>query len=159
MSLQRPTPTHWTSPRRLTPKEPMEQYAGESRHVYKKKWQCRMLTLASPLHGIPILIKNNIATMDKMNNTGESRETLSAAVVDAIELDRGPWLVQRFRGILSWLRSCGLLAPSSSASRISANGRTTGLTTRPMDGQRMAAKSMPHTIPYRILVEAQVGAE
>lgn len=24
-----------------------------------------------PLHGIPILIKNNIATKDKMNNTGK----------------------------------------------------------------------------------------
>ena len=23
-----------------------------------------------PLHGVPLLIKNNIATMDKMNNTG-----------------------------------------------------------------------------------------
>jgi amidase len=26
----------------------------------------------SPLHGIPILLKNNIATLDKMNNTGRS---------------------------------------------------------------------------------------
>lgn len=27
---------------------------------------------SSPLHGIPILLKNNIATNDEMNNTGKS---------------------------------------------------------------------------------------
>ncbi len=33
-----------------------------------------------PLHGIPILIKNNIATMDKMNNTAGSWALLGAKV-------------------------------------------------------------------------------
>lgn len=28
-------------------------------------------TILGPLHGLPILIKNNIATADQMNNTGE----------------------------------------------------------------------------------------
>lgn len=30
-------------------------------------------TILGPLHGLPILIKNNIATADQMNNTGESQ--------------------------------------------------------------------------------------
>lgn len=33
-----------------------------------------------PLHGIPILLKNNIATMDKMNNTAGSYALLGAKV-------------------------------------------------------------------------------
>lgn len=37
-------------------------------------------TVRSPLHGIPILIKNNIATMDKMNNTAGSYSLLGATV-------------------------------------------------------------------------------
>ena len=35
-------------------------------------------TLRGPLHGILILIKNNIATMDKMNNTAGSYSLLGA---------------------------------------------------------------------------------
>jgi amidase len=37
-------------------------------------------TIYGPLHGIPILIKNNIATMDKMNNTAGSYALLGAKV-------------------------------------------------------------------------------
>ncbi|KAF2103069.1 amidase [Rhizodiscina lignyota] len=37
-------------------------------------------TSRGPLHGIPILIKNNIATMDKMNNTAGSWSLLGAKV-------------------------------------------------------------------------------
>lgn len=37
-------------------------------------------TVHGPLHGIPILIKNNIATMDKMNNTAGSYALLGAKV-------------------------------------------------------------------------------
>lgn len=37
-------------------------------------------TILSPLHGIPILIKNNIATMDKMNNTAGSWSLVGAKV-------------------------------------------------------------------------------
>lgn len=37
-------------------------------------------TKLSPLHGIPILIKNNIATDDKMNNTAGSWALLGAKV-------------------------------------------------------------------------------
>lgn len=37
-------------------------------------------TVLSPLHGIPILIKNNIATDDKMNNTAGSFSLLGAKV-------------------------------------------------------------------------------
>lgn len=37
-------------------------------------------TILSPLHGIPILIKNNIATDDKMNNTAGSWSLLGAKV-------------------------------------------------------------------------------
>lgn len=37
-------------------------------------------TIRSPLHGVPILIKNNIATMDKMNNTAGSYALLGAKV-------------------------------------------------------------------------------
>ncbi|OCL09890.1 amidase [Glonium stellatum] len=37
-------------------------------------------TVRGPLHGIPILIKNNIATMDKMNNTAGSFALLGAKV-------------------------------------------------------------------------------
>jgi amidase len=37
-------------------------------------------TIHGPLHGIPILIKNNIATMDKMNNTAGSYALLGAKV-------------------------------------------------------------------------------
>jgi amidase len=37
-------------------------------------------TLRSPLHGIPLLIKNNIATNDQMNNTAGSYSLLGAKV-------------------------------------------------------------------------------
>lgn len=37
-------------------------------------------TILSPLHGIPILIKNNIATMDEMNNTAGSWSLVGAKV-------------------------------------------------------------------------------
>ncbi|RDW77927.1 amidase-2 [Coleophoma crateriformis] len=37
-------------------------------------------TIRGPLHGIPLLIKNNIATMDKMNNTSGSYALLGAKV-------------------------------------------------------------------------------
>jgi amidase len=37
-------------------------------------------SIRGPLHGIPILIKNNIATNDKMNNTAESYALLGAKV-------------------------------------------------------------------------------
>ena len=37
-------------------------------------------TILSPLHGIPILIKNNIATMDQMNNTAGSWSLVGAKV-------------------------------------------------------------------------------
>jgi Asp-tRNA(Asn)/Glu-tRNA(Gln) amidotransferase A subunit family amidase len=37
-------------------------------------------TVHGPLHGIPILIKDNIATMDKMNNTAGSYALLGAKV-------------------------------------------------------------------------------
>lgn len=37
-------------------------------------------TVLGPLHGIPILIKNNIATADKMNNTAGSFSLLGAKV-------------------------------------------------------------------------------
>ena len=37
-------------------------------------------TKLGPLHGIPILIKNNIATLDKMNNTAGSWALLGAKV-------------------------------------------------------------------------------
>ncbi|CAK1367571.1 unnamed protein product [Cercospora beticola] len=37
-------------------------------------------TILGPLHGIPILIKNNIATADKMNNTAGSYSLLGAKV-------------------------------------------------------------------------------
>lgn len=40
----------------------------------------RMLTTARPLHGLPILIKNNIATADSMNNTAGSYALLGARV-------------------------------------------------------------------------------
>ena len=36
--------------------------------------------IRSPLHGIPMLIKNNIATADKMNNTAGSYALLGATV-------------------------------------------------------------------------------
>jgi len=37
-------------------------------------------TIRGPLHGVPILIKNNIATADKMNNTAGSFALLGAKV-------------------------------------------------------------------------------
>jgi hypothetical protein len=37
-------------------------------------------TIRSPLHGIPMLIKNNIATKDKMNNTAGSYSLIGATV-------------------------------------------------------------------------------
>ena len=37
-------------------------------------------TIRSPLHGLPMLIKNNIATNDKMNNTAGSYSLLGATV-------------------------------------------------------------------------------
>ena len=37
-------------------------------------------TILSPLHGIPILIKNNIATADAMNNTAGSWSLFGAKV-------------------------------------------------------------------------------
>lgn len=37
-------------------------------------------TTRGPLHGVPILIKNNIATNDKMNNTAGSYALLGAKV-------------------------------------------------------------------------------
>jgi amidase len=37
-------------------------------------------TIRGPLHGIPIIIKNNIATMDKMNNTAGSYSLVGATV-------------------------------------------------------------------------------
>jgi len=35
---------------------------------------------ASPLHGVPILLKNNIATKDKMNNTGQKKIPPAACI-------------------------------------------------------------------------------
>lgn len=37
-------------------------------------------TIRSPLHGLPMLIKNNIATKDQMNNTAGSYSLLGATV-------------------------------------------------------------------------------
>ena len=37
-------------------------------------------TIRSTLHGLPMLIKNNIATMDKMNNTAGSYSLIGATV-------------------------------------------------------------------------------
>lgn len=37
-------------------------------------------TILGPLHGLPILIKNNIATADQMNNTAGSFALLGAKV-------------------------------------------------------------------------------
>lgn len=53
-------------------------------------------TLRSPLHGIPILIKNNIATMDKMNNTAGSYALLGAKV-------------PRDSGVAAKLRAAGVI--------------------------------------------------
>jgi amidase len=41
---------------------------------------CCFLTTSRPLHGLPILIKNNIATADKMNNTAGSWSLVGAKV-------------------------------------------------------------------------------
>lgn len=38
------------------------------------------LTMSSPLHGLPVLIKNNIATADQMNNTAGSWSLIGAKV-------------------------------------------------------------------------------
>lgn len=45
-----------------------------------------LLTVCRRLHGIPILIKNNIATADKMNNTGMSPLPLSAFTTNTSQL-------------------------------------------------------------------------
>jgi len=39
-----------------------------------------LLTIRSPLHGLPVLIKNNIATADEMNNTAGSWSLIGAKV-------------------------------------------------------------------------------
>ena len=42
-----------------------------------------------PLHGVPILLKDNIATMDKMNNTGNFMAFVTETrVADIFQLDR-----------------------------------------------------------------------
>jgi len=50
-----------------------ERCAGTLRgYDFREFYQTVLATDESrPLHGIPILLKNNIATDDKMNNTGE----------------------------------------------------------------------------------------
>lgn len=53
-------------------------------------------TIRSALHGIPILIKNNIATMDQMNNTAGSYALLGAKV-------------PRDSGIAAKLRAAGVI--------------------------------------------------
>src|SRR5439155_8956220 len=61
-----------------------------------------------PLHGIPVLIKDNIDTADRMSTTAGSLA-----------------LKVRFRSATrSWRRNCARPARSSWAKRISANGRT-----------------------------------
>jgi amidase len=38
--------------------------------------------IRGPLHGLPMLIKNNIATADKMNNTGSHPPPSNSVLVD-----------------------------------------------------------------------------
>jgi amidase len=44
---------------------------------------------SSPLHGIPILIKNNIATKDEMNNTGKFSALVPRSVRSRVQA--GSW--------------------------------------------------------------------
>jgi hypothetical protein len=59
-----------------------------------------------PLHGIPILIKNNIATMDKMNNTGELISTRSRSWSNSFQPAHGASLEQKFLETPPWQRNC-----------------------------------------------------
>jgi len=52
-----------------------------------------------PLHGVPIVVKNNIATFDKMNNTAGSYALLGAKVPE----DSG--VVARLRKVSALIRS------------------------------------------------------
>lgn len=56
----------------------------------------------SPLHGIPILIKNNIATNDKLNNTGKYGDKFLNFWLNYSQLDLGH----------SWERKCLATRPS-----------------------------------------------
>ena len=60
----------WTSLGYSTSSGPKGSCAGKLQCVRICSVSC--LVLIRPLHGVPILIKDNIATMDKMNNTGNS---------------------------------------------------------------------------------------
>ena len=53
-----------------------DQGVGEPRWKFFEA----ILTSISPLHGLPVLIKNNIATADEMNNTAGSFSLLGAKV-------------------------------------------------------------------------------
>ncbi|KAI9797685.1 MAG: hypothetical protein M1833_005346 [Piccolia ochrophora] len=65
-----------------------------------------------PLHGIPILIKNNIATFDKMNNTAGSYALLGATV-------------PRDSGVAAKLRAAGVVILGKANLSQWANGRCT----------------------------------
>jgi hypothetical protein len=63
-------------------------------------------TILGPLHGLPILIKNNIATADQMNNTGKYELPLGNFIfLMNRQLDLLPCSVQRFLVTLLWLQS------------------------------------------------------
>jgi hypothetical protein len=77
-----------------------------------------------PLHGIPILLKDNIETSDPMPTTAGS-----LALQDNLA-----------NRTARWLRVCAPPAPSSSARRTSASGRTSAPTAPPPDGALSAAR-------------------
>lgn len=62
-----------TSPKFSTQRDPLDLLEGKSETL---SLQTRAHTKDSPLHGIPVLVKNNIATKDKMDTTGLSPLTI-----------------------------------------------------------------------------------
>ncbi len=85
----------------------------------------------SPLHGMPVLIKDNIDTGDSMQTTAGSL----ALAGNRLALIRG------------WPRACGLPAPSSWEKQISVNGRTFAPVMPPAGGADAVAKPK---IPTRL---------
>ena len=69
------------------------------------------LTISSPLHGIPILIKNNIATDDLMNNTGLYTKTnrKGMATDQFAQLVHSLWSEQRYLAIRPLQQNFGKL--------------------------------------------------
>jgi hypothetical protein len=118
-------------------------------------------TVRGPFHGVPILIKNNIATYDKMDNTAGSY-ALAGAKVSPSHLDvfyQRTSLIARIRFLetVQLLQTSARLVPSSWARRTCPNGPTFVRPTLPTAGLPLLGKSLDPISLTRIPVAVRLA--